>query len=345
MKIAIIGSGLVGRVMGLTLLTEINNISLDFYEKSNDFNGNTSCGHAAAGMVAPICELIENNIDLYHLGQKSIPIWSCFNQLLQEKIFSLSKTWVLAHQYDKNEFNAFKQKIYGFDINHTLLKEKELCREEIDKNAFNYNLLNHYIEVDGEGYVDTDLFFKQSCDFFAMAKEKVRIYTNRDICSAEINTLKQQYDWVIDTRGMGAKENLPNLYGIRGEALLIHAPNVHIQNVIRLCHPRYPLYIVPRKNHHYYIGASIIQNDDYSDISLKSMMDLLSALSVISHQFLEARVVKTYAQVRPTFNTGMPKSIIHDNIISINGFYRHGYLLSPVLCKQVITNHILEKTI
>ena len=40
-------------------------------------------------------------------------------------------------------------------------------------------------------------------------------------------------------------------------------------------------------------------------------------------------------QCRPTFPDHLPRIVQQENLICINGLYRHGYLLSPLLAETV----------
>src|SRR5690606_39177839 len=69
------------------------------------------------------------------------------------------------------------------------------------------------------------------------------------------------FDTVIDARGFGARADWPGLRGVRGEVLWLHAPEVPLSRPVRLMHPRYQLYIAPRPQQRYVIGATEIESD------------------------------------------------------------------------------------
>jgi glycine oxidase len=119
---------------------------------------------------------------------------------------------------------------------------------------------------------------------------------------------------------------------VRGEVIRVYAPEVQIQRPIRLIHPRYPLYIAPKPNHVYVIGATEIESEDCSPMSVRSALELLSAAYSIHPGFAEARILEMSSQCRPAFNNNLPK-IYWDGqrYLAINGLYRHGYLIAPAL--------------
>jgi glycine oxidase len=141
-----------------------------------------------------------------------------------------------------------------------------------------------------------------------------------------------QADWVIDCRGLGARNDWPHLRGVRGEVLRVHAPEVELARPVRLIHPRYPLYIAPKEKGVFVIGATEIESDDLSPASVRSSLELLSAAYSVHKGFAEARILDINAQVRPTLADNLPaiRQINHRSI-AINGLYRHGFLIAPAM--------------
>jgi glycine oxidase len=155
-----------------------------------------------------------------------------------------------------------------------------------------------------------------------------------------VYTVDQTYhfDQVFDCRGLGAKSAFEDLRAVRGELIWVKAPDVTLTRPIRLMHPRYSLYIVPRFENHYIIGATSIEAEDYSPISVQSSLELLSACFSIHPGFAEARVVYTATQCRPAFSNNVPKIWRTPDCIRINGMYRHGFLLAPRIVNVAITH-------
>jgi glycine oxidase len=153
----------------------------------------------------------------------------------------------------------------------------------------------------------------------------------------------QNYDWVIDCRGLGAKDSWQNtsdssknLRGIRGEVIRLHAPEVKLRRPTRLIHPRYPIYIAPKEDNIYVVGATEIESEDLSPMSVRSAMELLSATYTVHSGFAEARILEMATQCRPTLKDNLPE-ICHDqqsntaSLMKINGLYRHGFMISPAI--------------
>jgi glycine oxidase len=145
-------------------------------------------------------------------------------------------------------------------------------------------------------------------------------------------------DWVIDCRGTGAHSAWRDLRGVRGEVLRLHAPQVKLSRPLRLIHPRYPLYIAPKQEGVFVIGATEIESDDTSPASVRSSLELLSAAYSIHKGFAEARILEINAHIRPTLPDNLPAIRIHGKkYIHINGLYRHGFLIAPALLDATLS--------
>ncbi|MFZ9035887.1 MAG: FAD-dependent oxidoreductase [Francisellaceae bacterium] len=338
MKIAIIGAGVLGRLLAMTLLAPSEaEIKLSVYDRAPDLRGMGSSGLSAAGMVAPVCELLERNGELYRRGVISQGLWSDIDKRLGGGIYSVPGTVILAHYKDRAELDYAETMIKSFCPDTNEIKRSDIAGLNVFGINADKHLCRDYLSVAREGAIDVPAFFAASANWL-LNHPAIDCRLSCDIKATDLEKLRRDYDWVIDCRGLGAKDSLAGLYGVRGEAIEVYAPEVDIKKIIRLCHPRHPLYIVPRANHHYYIGATVIHGEDGSAISVKSMMELLSGLSLIDSGFLEARVISTKTGLRPTLPSGMPSIIKNGRLIHINGLYRHGYLLTPAICQELVAD-------
>src|SRR5690606_3318858 len=105
-------------------------------------------------------------------------------------------------------------------------------------------------------------------------------------------TEQRTFDLVIDCRGMGAKSTANQLRGVRGETLHVETREISLQRPVRLMHPRYQLYIVPKPDHRFVIGATQIESEDRSPVTLQSSLELSSALYTVAPAFAEARILE-----------------------------------------------------
>lgn len=141
----------------------------------------------------------------------------------------------------------------------------------------------------------------------------------------------------IDCRGMGAREDLPTLRGVRGERILVRARDVKLSRPVRLLHPRHPLYAVPWSGDRYLIGATMIESENDGPVTVRSALELLGAAYALHTGFAEAEILEMAAGIRPAFPDNVPRIVVRENgrHIFVNGAYRHGFLLAPVLADAV----------
>jgi glycine oxidase len=142
-------------------------------------------------------------------------------------------------------------------------------------------------------------------------------------------------DVVVDCRGLGAKDDLPSLRGVRGERIVVKSRDVTLARPVRLLHPRFPLYVVPWGDGLYMIGATVIESEEAGAISLRSTLDLLAAAYALDPAFGEAEIVEQGAGARPAFPDNRPRIIARKGYIYVNGLYRNGFLLAPALAELV----------
>jgi glycine oxidase len=144
-----------------------------------------------------------------------------------------------------------------------------------------------------------------------------------------------EFDWVFDVRGTGARPQL-SVRGVRGEILHLHAPGVRLSRPIRLLHPRHRVYIVPRAGDRVLVGASEIESEDRSPISLRSTVELLAAAHSVLPALAEARVVHTETNLRPALPDNLPVLSTEPGLTQVNGLFRHGWLIAPALVEQAL---------
>ncbi|MDC0535525.1 FAD-binding oxidoreductase [Francisellaceae bacterium] len=335
MIVTVVGAGCAGRTMVLSLLRNFSNIQLNLLDE-NPLSSKLSCGYAAAGMVAPYSEAATlGESKLYLDGLKSLKLWPLLLEQLEspERIFKQNGTLVLAHPNDQSDFQYFSRQLSSCiecNSNDYLVAPIEL--EKVEKSLPVNKFHRESIHFDREACIQVPEFYKATTTYF-------QSHPNVHIRQQKINEIHpknfNESDFIIDCRGMGKSYFDESIRGLRGESIVVYAPDVDIKHTIRLIHPRYPIYITPRSNNIYYIGATTVENTDSSEISVKSTMELLSALYVVHPGFSESRILKLISQVRPATQSGYPEVNWENNVVSINGLNRHGYLLSPVICNQV----------
>ena len=146
--------------------------------------------------------------------------------------------------------------------------------------------------------------------------------------------LEASADVVVDCRGWAARAALPELRGVRGEMLLARTREISLKRPVRLLHPRFPLYVVPRADGVFMIGATMIESADKGGVSVRSAIELLSAAYALHPAFGEAEILEMCADVRPAFPDNEPRIVERGGRIYVNGAYRHGFLLAPDLARR-----------
>jgi glycine oxidase len=368
MHVAIAGAGLVGRVVALNLLRTREDITITFFDRGNK-EGTEAAGFTAAGMLAPFAELETAESVIFDLGHRSIRLWP---DLLKEiglyDGYTQKGTVITAHPQDLGELEHF----IG-TLQHKVDAASHIERLDADQiRTLEPDLSTHQkgFFIPSEGVVDAQRFMAFSVTYFdAHPRVTFREFTPVGKLSpheVHLEEAVERFDWVFDTRCLGAKEYFADLRGVRGEVMWVEANDIDITRPTRLMHPRYKLYIVPRGNgcegidlaycrecklsattgyRRYLIGATEIESEDLSPISVRSSMELLSALYTVHPSFGEARVVHTETNCRPAFRDNLPRVENEEGLTRINGLYRHGYLLAPAIVEKALHEGMLRSSV
>jgi glycine oxidase len=139
----------------------------------------------------------------------------------------------------------------------------------------------------------------------------------------------------VDCRGLAARDALADLRGVRGEMLVIRSRDISLSRPVRMLHPRIPLYIVPRGQGVFMIGATMIESDARGGPTVRSAVELLNAAYALHPAFAEAEILEINADVRPAFPDNLPAVRHEGHVLYANGLFRHGFLLAPALAREV----------
>src|SRR5207245_11005073 len=85
---------------------------------------------------------------------------------------------------------------------------------------------------------------------------------------------------VIDCRGLAARDAQPELRAVKGELILIETNEVQLSRPVRLIHPRWPLYVIPREDTLFMLGATSIEAED-NGVTVRYAPHLLRAASAV----------------------------------------------------------------
>ncbi len=311
--ITISGAGVAGLVSAWELSSRGHSVTV--YERAASLSHN-QCSWFAGGMLAPWCEGETAPLEVERLGQGAANWWSHVTTVKHQG------TLVVAHPRDQAELAQFARRTR----NHQRLTSDDVAKLEPGLTG----RFNQALYFADEAYLDPR---QALCDLAAGLQAR-----GVDI---RFGTPAPQ-DVDVDCRGITAP--LPDLRPVRGEMILIEAKNVEITRTVRFLHPRHPVYLVPRGNGVYMIGATMIESDAQCPITVQSTLELLGAAYALHPGFGEASVLETGVGLRPAYSDNVPRLTRVGVSVHLNGLYRHGFLLAPALARQLATQFFSEET-
>lgn len=311
MRIAVIGAGIAGLATALELAER--GAEVEVLERGAHL-GQRSCSWAAGGMLAPWCEGENADESVVSLGRQALEWWprrypGTVNQ----------GTLVLAPARDTGELRRFADRTDGFE---RLDAEGVAALEPDLAGRFRQGLF-----FPREAHLDPRLALAALAEALGHAGVAIRygVEAEEDAIDA---------DRILDCRGHAARDRLAELRGVRGEMLILRTDEIALGRPVRLLHPRIPLYVVPRADGQFMIGATMVESDDRSRVSARSAIELLNAAYALHPAFGEAEIVELHADIRPAFPDNLPRLVEDGRVLRFNGLFRHGFLLSPAFARQ-----------
>mgnify|MGYP000014654280 CR=1 FL=1 len=322
MKVNIIGAG----VAGLSLAWELNQqgVEVHIFERAKAI-GEQACSWFAGGMLAPWCEAENAEPVVLAYGTKALGWWQ---KVLDGEGITAKGTLVFSQPRDRKELQRFARRTSAYQL--------------IDKHAI------AELEPDLASQFEQALYFKDEAHLdprqallqlaSKLQQNGVTIHFNQACTPEEFLPEK-----VVDCRGYNATDSLSGLRPVKGEMLLVKTKEITLSRPVRLLHPRIPLYVVPRDEQHFMIGATMVESGQSDKFSVRSMLELLGSAYALHPSFAEAEIVEMGVDLRPAFIDNLPRVERDKNLWSINGLYRHGYLLAPYMA-QLAAKSIIEDT-
>jgi glycine oxidase len=340
-KYAIVGAGLMGRLLAVALAKR--GAQVELFEKGSS-DGNLAAARIAAAMLAPLAESAITEDNVVRMGVHSLPRWKqLIDELAKPVYFQQNGTLILWHRQDASDAERFASHLgRNSDRNQALSKPIHLDTQslaEIEPGVTDRFTQGLYLP--NEGQLDNRQLLEAL--LVELTLMKVPCHWNKAADPEQLRTKENGFDWVIDCRGLGAKdawkqagEVSKDLRGVRGEVIRLYAPEVKLRRPTRLIHPRYPIYIAPKQDDIYVVGATEIESEDLSPMSVRSAMELLSATYTVHSGFAEARILEMATQCRPTLKDNLPEICLDHqsseaSLMMINGLYRHGFMISPAI--------------
>lgn len=271
--------------------------------------GPHACSWWAGGMLAPFCEGETAEEPVVRLGQEAASWWE-----RRAGGVSHGGTLVVALSRDRAALDRFAARTTG----HVSLGAEAIAALEPDL-AGRFSRALHF---PGEAHLDPRAALAALAA--RLAGEGIGIATGE--APGEGTR--------IDCRGLAAKDALADLRGVKGEMVVLRSSGIALARPVRLLHPRFPLYIVPRGEGVYMLGATSIEAGERRRVTARSLLELLSAAYALHPGFGEAEVLETGVDARPAFPDNLPRIRRRGRTIHVNGLYRHGFLLAPAMARM-----------
>jgi glycine oxidase len=338
LSIGIAGAGLLGRLLAWRLARAGHRVSVfdPAPGPAPSFDGHQAAGYTAAGMLSPLAELDNSSAGMAALGWRSITLWREIVATLQAPPhFAERGSLLLAHRTDAG---AAQRVLARFATAAPCTPQAQPL------SAMQLSDLEPALQgaalawlLPGEGQIDTQAAMQ------ALQAEAPGVRWHwrqpvKEVRAGELHfedTVRRSFDLVFDVRGTGGRPALP-VRGVRGEMVWLHAPGHGLTRPVRLLHPRHRVYLVPRPGDALLLGASEIESEDRSPVSLKSAVELMSAAHSVLPALAEARILRLDVNLRPALPDHEPCTETTPGLVRINGLFRHGWLLAPALVEDAL---------
>lgn len=329
MDIAIAGAGVMGRLLAWQLARAGHRVVVA--DPSEGPTQPRAAGFTAAGMLSPLAEREQAGAEVAELGWRSLALWPQIAAALgRPELVKVEGALLLAHGADGGAAQRVLARLGGGPepLNRVALQMLE--------PALAPDLRGWWLP--GEGQV----LPRELLAALAEQAPDVSWRWGRAATTVQPHRValddgsRLDADLVIDTRGLGARPDLPTLRGVRGEILWLHAPGVPLHRPVRLLHPRHRVYLVPRPGDIIVVGASEVESEDRSPVGLRSAVELMAAAQSVLPGLAEARIVHLETNLRPALPDHQPHIAHQPGLLRINGLFRHGWLLAPALAEKVL---------
>ena len=337
MKVGIAGAGLLGRLLACELVAR--GVQVDIFDPAVSPTARGAAGWTAAGMLSPVAELESADNTVFALGVRSLALWPILLARLDQPVTLRQRgSLLLAHRGDdgaaRRIVDLLHRKAVADYAPEPLTAAALNTLEPSLHGVFHAWLLRH------EGQIDTVQAMAAMAD--SATRRGVRWHWQSPVSSLSAGCLQtaaqmHHFDHVFDVRGTGSGDQINGrVRGVRGEIFWLHAPGVSLHRPLRLLHPRHRVYLVPREGELIVVGASEIESEDRSPVSLRSTVELLAAAHSVLPELAEARLVHNETNLRPALADNLPRIEHHDGLTRINGLFRHGWLIAPALVEDAL---------
>ncbi|CAN5385349.1 glycine oxidase ThiO [soil metagenome] len=338
-RIAIAGAGLLGRLLAWRL-SGLGHAVTVFDPASGPNDRGDAAGWTAAGMLSPWAELECADDRVAQLGLRSLDLWAGIVAELPLPVhFERAGSLLLAHRSDL----GVAQRLVGLLQSKMPLGQapQPLSADRLSELEPAVHGPTHAWLLEGEGQIHTVQAMVALAEGATQRGVQWRWGQRaKDVAPGRING--ECFDAVFDVRGVGAGM-AQHVRGVRGEILWLHAPGLILRRPLRLMHPRSRVYLVPRPGDIVVVGASEIESEDRSPISVRTLLGLLSAAHSVLPELAEARLVHTETNLRPALPDNLPHIEAQPGLTRINGLFRHGWLIAPALIEEALQGAALTR--
>ena len=320
----VVGNGLAG--ISFSEIALQNNKSIFVFD-----NNSQPSSKVAGGLYNPVVlkrfsevwkakEQIEFAFPLYHNIQSRLNVIFDYELPILRKLFSIEE--------QNNWFQAADK------LNLAPFLDPKLSKQKYDAidSPFHYGKVNH------TGYLEISTLIESYSKYL----KSLNCYSTEAFDYNEIQFLESGIQYkdiqaknIIFAEGFGLHTNpffndLP-LDGTKGELLIIKAPNLHLDVVIKSS-----VFILPIGNDLYKVGATYDWKDKTNNPTEEGKKELVDKLKeLISCDF---EIVEHFAGVRPTVKDRRPlvgTHPIHPQLHVLNGLGTRGVMLGPYLANQL----------
>lgn len=341
MRIAIAGAGLLGRLLACQLVRTGHEVHV--FDPAPHAEARGAAGWTAAGMLSPVAELECADENVFRLGLRSMQLWpQLLGQLPAPVECRFDGSLLLAHRGDEGAarrvVDLLSTKVHAVrpGAAEAAAPPQALTPRALADLEPSVRGPAHAWLLPHEGRIHP----VQAMQALAAGAAGAQWHWGKIVAACEPGLVQadaapQRFDHVFDVRGTGARPQLP-VRGVRGEIFWLQAPGLELRRPLRLLHPRYRVYLVPRAPDLVVVGASEIESEDRSPVSLRSTVELLAAAHSVLPELAEARIVHSEANLRPALPDNLPLLAKEDGLTRINGLFRHGWLIGPALVEQAL---------
>jgi glycine oxidase len=340
LHLGIAGAGLLGRLLAWTLARQGHRVEVFDPAEGPEprFDGQGAAGFTAAGLLSPLAERDVASERIATLGWRSLERWAAIVEALPgAPFFARRGSLLLAHRGDLGAAQRLLARLPSADGAARAplpLDAAALARLEPALHGGAHAWL-----LPGEGQIDP----VQALRALQAAAPGVRWHWGARVDAVEPGALhvdgaraaRHAFDAVFDVRGLGARGELP-LRGVRGEIVWLRLPGHGLTRPLRLLHPRHRVYLAPRPGDLLVLGASEIESEDRSEVSLRSAVELMAAAHSVMPALQEARILRLDRNLRPALPDHEPRVEVVPGRVRINGLFRHGWLIAPALVDEAL---------